>query len=122
MENFFIEEEFCHDLDDVIRICDLEYNCSISELEEDWSIEVEESELQKIFTLTKDFVVNALIEKTDRWEERFPEESDNLFERIKNAFEQSIDFEKMNILLPELYYPNGKKFKITKKDLLEYIA
>jgi hypothetical protein len=122
MENFFKEEEFCHDLDDVIRICDLEDDGAISELEEDWSIEVEESELQKIFTLKKEFVVNAIIEQTDTWEERFPEDSDRLFEEIKKAVEQSIDIEKMNSLLPELYYPNGKKFTITKKELLEYIA
>lgn len=122
MENFFIDENFCSDLDDLIRIYDLEDDNAIPELDEDWSVEVEESELQKIFTLKKEFVVSAIIEKTDTWEERFPEDSDRLFEEIKKAIEQSIDIEKMNSLLPELYYPNGKKFKITKKDLLEYIS
>ncbi len=122
MENFFIDDNFCHDLDDLIRLCTMEDD--IEELADDWSIIVDEAESQKIFILDKDFVVNAISERTDRFEDRFPEDDndDRLSTQIKKAIEQSIDLEKLNSLLPELYYPSGETFEITKKDLIEHVA
>lgn len=118
MENFFINENFHCDLESLINDLDI---YEVEELGDDWEIQAEESNIEKIFTLNEDFVVSTIVEHTDKWEDRFPEESDDLFKRIKNAIKQSIDIEKMNSLLPELYYPNGKRFKITKKDLLAFI-
>jgi len=120
MENFFYNENFCSDIESLMSDLDLDED-EIQDLEDDWHVTCEETTLEKIFVIKKDFAVNAIMNQTETWEDRFPEECDDLFKRIESAIEQSIDIEKMNNLLPELYYPNGKMFKITKKDLLDYI-
>ena len=121
MENFFIDGKFYNDLSELMDDRDIQDD-ELHLLDGDWCETAKQSKLEKIFTLKKDFVVNAIIEQTDTWEERFPEDSDDLFEEIKKAVEQGIDLEKMNNLLPELYYPDGVKFKITKQDLIDYCA
>lgn len=121
MTNFFYGEEFHSDLESLLYSLSLQNSEDVKNLDDDWSLEIQKSKLEKIFTLKKDFILNALLEITYTWEERFPEKSDNLFDRIKNAFEQSIDFDNMNSLLPELYYPNGNFERITKNDLIEFI-
>lgn len=122
MENFFIDDKFHMDLDSLITDLDLDDDGAIEALPEDWSIIAEETELQKMFTLTNDFVVDSVVQNTDKWDNRFPEESDYLFVKIKKAIEQGIDLDKMNASIPELYYPNGNNFEITKADLLEYVS
>lgn len=122
MENFFIEDRFYHDLTSFMEDLELIEIEDIDELSEDWEAQAQDTKLEKMFSMSKDFAIDAIIQQTDKWEERFPEDSDILFNQIKNAINQSIDIEKLNSLLPELYYPNGKMFKITKKDLLEYIS
>lgn len=119
MENFFYNDQFCSDLSDLMDIFDIDED-NLNELAEDWSVKVEESALEKIFVLKKQFVVGAIIQQTDTWQERFPEESDRVFKEIEDAIERSIDIEKMNELLPSLYYPNGDKFTITKINLVEW--
>lgn len=83
---------------------------------------IEQTELEKLLVIRKDFAVNAIVNQTDIWEDRFPEESDDLFKRIEKAISDAIDIEKLNEGLPSLYYPNGKKFKVTKADLVEYCS
>lgn len=122
MENFFYNDKFYGDLDDLISDLDLGNDGAIALLEETWKIEVEDSKLEKIFKLEEKFVINAVLEQTDTWEERFPEDSDHTFEQIKKAIKGSIDIDKLNSLLPELYYLNGEKFEITKQDLLNHIC
>lgn len=125
MENFFYGDKFHLDMSTLIEDLDLDSfddeNKEIEALPDDWEIVVEETTIEKMFTMTEAFVVNAIVEETDMWEDRFPEESDDIFDKIKNAIKQSIDIEKLNSLLPELYYANGKKTKITKQDLLDYV-
>ena len=126
MENFFYHDIFHHDMSTLIEDLELADDDddveSIKKLPDDYFIIVQGTTLEKIFTMKEDFVVNAIVEQTDTWEERFPEDSDDLFEKIKNAIKQSIDINKMNELLPELHYANGKKIKITKQDLLDYVS
>lgn len=119
MENFFYDDKFCSDISDLMDVFDIDED-NLAELEDGWSVTCEETTLEKIFVIKKEFAVNAIIEQTDTWEDRFPEESDDLFRRIKEAIDDAIDIEKLNEGLPSLYYPNGKKFKITKKDLIDY--
>lgn len=122
MENFFIDDKFHMDLDSLITDLDLDDDGAIEALPEDWSIIAEETELQKIFTLTKEFVVDSIMDATDKWEERFPEDVEDLYEKIKKSIGEGIDLDKMNASTPELYYPNGNTFEITKADLLEYVS
>lgn len=120
MEYFFYDDIFCQDLDDLIQ--ELELNDeTINDLSDDWKIVVEATTLQPIFQFKKEFIVNCIVNNTDVWEDRFPVNSDNTFKQIEKAIEQGIDLEQINEQLPRLYYPNGKKFEITKQDLLDYI-
>ncbi len=121
MEDFFIDDKFYNDLSELMDDRDINDE-NIKDLPADWTETAEQSKLEKIFTVKKDFVVNAILEQTDKWEERFPEDSDSIFMQMKIAIENSIDIGKLNELLPELYYPDGVKFKITKQDLIEYIS
>ncbi len=120
MENFFIEDTFYSDLGDYIDDLFLDEDKHFYDLDDDWSIEAERSKLERIFTLKEDFVLNAILNETDTWEERFPEDCDIVFEKIKKSIKESIDIEKMNEGLPKLYYPNGETFVITKEDLIRY--
>ncbi len=55
---------------------------------------IEEASLEKIFVLEKDFVIRAIMNNTDSWEDRFPEESDSVCNKIDKAINESIDIEK----------------------------
>jgi len=115
MENFFIEEKFYGDLSDFAD----EYSKEeIQEMSDDTEWTAECSDLEPIFELDKynlfDIVYNC-------YEDRFPGDSNGIEEQIKTVFNGMIDFDKLNESLPELYYPNGEFFKITKADLLELL-
>lgn len=118
MENFFIEDRFYTELSDLIDEMDLDDEM-VQNLPDDWSIEVEDSNLEKMFVFKERFVIDSIVERTDQWEDRFPEEPDRVNEKIEKAIKAGIDIDKINELLPSLYYPNGKKYTITKKDLIE---
>jgi len=120
MENFFIDDSFYNDLSDMMDEMEIEEE-NISELPDDWSQKIQLSKLEKIFTLNKNFVTDAIIQKTDTWEERFPEDpNDSFMNKIEKAIESGIDIDKINSLLPELYYPTMEFVTITKKDLIDW--
>ena len=120
MQNFFYNGYFISDLEDFLEELGLDEE-DIIDLPDDWVEECQLSTLEKIFVLNEKFILDGIINSLDVWEDRFPEESDRTFKEIEKAILQSIDVEKLNSLLPEIYYPNGKKFKVTKNDLLEFI-
>lgn len=120
MEHFFIEDRFYNDLGDYLDECDIDEE-NVNGLEETWSVEVEGSNLEKIFTLTDDYVADCVIEGTDRWEDRFPEDPEKTFEKIKKALKAGLDIKKINESLPSLYYPNGKKYTISKSDIIDWL-
>ena len=120
-ENFFWNEYFCTDIDHLLMHLEIEEE-DFSELEDDYMIECESTTLEKMFVIDKAFVLDSLTNATDCWEDRFPEDSDDLFDKIKKAIESSIDIDKLNEGIPSLYYPNGVKFLITKQDLINYYS
>ena len=112
MENFFIDENFYTDLGHLIdSVSDEE---DLSDLDNDWSVECNESKLEKAFTLSTDWIMQYV------GEERFGEEGD-AYKKCYDLLESSIDYEKINAQVPELYYFTRKRFTITKQDLLDYI-
>ncbi len=117
MENFFIEDKFCYDLDCLISHLDLDETDEIEALEEDWSIDVEQGELEPMFILTANKIAEMLFNHN---EERYSEEGKE-DEKIIKALKDCVDFEKLNSLIPKMYY-GGNTVKITKADLLEYIS
>lgn len=57
----------------------------------------------------------------DANEDRLSEDDDEQVKVIK-ALKEAIDFEKLNSLLPKLYYPNCTYDIITKQDLLDSLT
>lgn len=121
MENFFIDTEFYSDIESFLSDMDME-DIDVVNLEDDWKIKVELSELKPMFQYKIEQITDDIIRATDRWEENFPEDSDNVFKQLEFAIKQSIDLEKLNSLIPKLYYPSGIFVELTKKDLLDYVS
>lgn len=112
MENFFYEDVFCSDLDDLLN----QLNEEASDLNDDWTCRVELTTLEPMFTLNADNLAEMLYNnKEERYSEDAPQD-----EVIIKALKECIDFEKLNSKIPKLYYPNNKFVTITKKDLIEY--
>ena len=121
MENFFIDDKFYSDLSDLMDEMDIEEE-NINELPDDWSEKIQLSKLEKMFVLKKSFVVDAINQQTDRWEDRYPEDpSGKLLDEIEKAIESGIDVDKINSLIPELYYPTEEFVTITKQDLIDWV-
>lgn len=118
-ENFFYKGEFYSDIDEFLEYCGIDVE-SISETHDDYSFEFIKGKEEKIFALTQEFVVNAIFEQTDKFEDRFPEDSDRVFKQIEDAIKESVDIIKLNDLLPSLYYPTKEKFTVTKQDLIKH--
>jgi hypothetical protein len=127
MTAFFIEDEFHEDIDSLVHSMGLDEE-EFFELDPDWKVEAVEAKLEKIFVLEKEELVRAISQKIEQLHsdsERYPDSELGYVETvksIKNAVTQSIDVDKLNSLLPELWYPTNKKIVITKADLAEYIS
>lgn len=122
-EYFFYEDKFISDVEDLLYELNLDENdddSDIKNLPDDWSVVCEESKHEKMFQFKIDDVVSDIISHTDRFEERFPEESERVFKELEVAVKNGIDIDKINSEIPKLYYPSGVSFTITKNDLLEY--
>ena len=117
MENFFSGENFYPDVEDYIITNDLEKE-DVEAYPDDYELRIEESELQPIFQLKMEWVADCIADRAECFDDRFPEDSDDFFDKIKKAVKESVDIEKLNSLLPKLYYPNGIFGKLTKQDLL----
>lgn len=111
MENFIYDDEFYHDLGDLLIA--LEIDEDSPELTDDWEIECIECELEPVFKLSVDFIFDHINE------ERFTEDGAEA-DKIEKVLRDNIDFDKINSLIPQLYYPTKKKFTIKKTDVLEY--
>ncbi len=119
MEDFFCDEHFCDDINDLLEYLELEES-EIADLDDDWEVTCEESTLEKMFVLDKDFISKTFIDSIDRFEDRLPENDSTIFKSLENAFHEAFDIDKLNEKIPELYYANGKTFKITKADLVKF--
>jgi hypothetical protein len=116
MQNFFIEDEFFSTLDDLIDYIGLD----VEELDDNWTTKVKLSELEPMFQFNEKFIVDAIINNTDLFEDRFPENSDNIFDKIKEGIIASVDLDKLNKFIPLFYFPTGHYKTITKQDLLDF--
>ena len=117
MENFFYDWKYYSDLDELIDSI-LDYSEEVSDLPEDWEIECMGSKLEPICQLS----ANWITERID--DDRLSENNvDSEIDEIEKALNVNIDFEKINALIPKLYFVDRRnKFKITKKDLLEWVS
>jgi hypothetical protein len=54
MENFFYDDRFCSDISDLMDVFDIDDE-NLAELEDDWSVTCEETTLEKMFVVRKEF-------------------------------------------------------------------
>lgn len=117
MENFFYNDNFYSDMESFIHE-NFDDESEIAELDDDKLFLCKGSKLEPILKLSAEWIA----ERID--DERFSENNnENEVEKIMKVLSGNIDFDKINSLLPELYYENYKdKFTITKQDLLDQIS
>jgi hypothetical protein len=115
MQNFFYEDTFCSDLEDLARLFDIDED-NVNDLKDDWQQKVELSELEPIFKIDADNLCQVL---ADAYEHRLSDEF-NEEAKVLKALKESIDFDKLNTLLPKLYYPSNQFEIVTKEDFVEW--
>lgn len=115
MVNFFYDDTFCSDLNELAYLFDIDED-NVNELKEDWSVMVELSNLEPIFEVDAEIICDLLADKN---EERLGEYFE-VKEDILKSLNESIDFGKLKALLPKFYYPANKFETITKSDLVEH--
>lgn len=122
MENFFYNENFHLDLDSLLCDLGLYEEKDVQELPDDWSINIQMATLEPVCQLNGDELIEVIIDYIeDTFIERFPEDSDKTFDKIKQALIHGVYTNEINEAMPRLYYPNQEFQTITKQDLLEYI-
>lgn len=115
-----IQEMYCYDYEyffsDLGELMDyLDINEELEGIDDDWKIEVKECQLEPIMTLSTDWIMERVNE------ERFSEEgADNQCARIEKVLDESIDYSKINEMMPQLWYPTAKKITFTKQDLIDW--
>ncbi len=111
-EVFFWNDEFCYDLDKIFEYLEEEYG---KDIPDDWSDTIIEAELQPVFKISIDWIMDRINE------ERFDEEG-KPWDKVVNVLNKYIDFDKINEEMPKLYYQTRKKVVITKQDLIDYVS
>lgn len=114
MENFFYNDNFFSDIDTLMCYLDLDDEQSIIALENDWYIQVGLTTPRPIIQYNS-YMLTGLVQDDD-----LSEDQEEL-ETLRKILEKEINFDKINKLVPELCYLNGKTEMITKEYLLEYI-
>ena len=122
MENFFIDDKIYSDLGEYIDDAFEGEEDRVMALSDTWHENAEETDLEPVLKMDANYVEDLVDNIVDNEIERFPEEPDSIIKKLNKAFMESFDFEKFNQECPKMYYPNGKRFTITKKDLLEWIS
>jgi hypothetical protein len=117
MEHFFYDDTFCSDLEDLANVFDIDED-NVNELNDDWEVRVELSDLEPIFNIDAEKLCQFLADANeDRLSEDFDEEA-----KVLKALKETIDFDKLKEALPKLYYLNNKFKTITKADLVEWFS
>lgn len=116
MENFIYNDHFHPSLSELLEELEIEELNEAESLPQDWSIEVDLASVQKMIELTHEEVAVML---SDNYVERMDEDA-NQYDDILIAIQKSFNVDLFNELMPNMYYPTGKKQIITRKDLIEY--
>lgn len=122
MEYFFVDENFYHTIEDyILDMSDGGDEEWVQSLSDDWKEKIELGQEEIIFQLTEQWIVDTLLERIQiENEDRFPtEQSDKIDNQIKKAISKNMNIQKLNGLIPTMYYPSGKFEELTKQDLLD---
>jgi hypothetical protein len=117
MENFFYEDDFCADFDDLALLININED-TVNELEDDWSIRVESTDIEPIFNVDANILCQLLAAANEDRLTEDPDEEENILKALTGA----IDFGKLKDTLPKVYYPSNKFTIITKADLVEWFS
>jgi len=115
MENFFIDDNFYSDLNEFIDHLDVD---SVEEIPNEWTWRAELSTFEPMFKLDSEIMASLV---GDAYDERYGEDQD-LSEKIIKALNESVDWDKLNSLIPKFYYANGEYETITKQDLIDHLT
>jgi hypothetical protein len=118
MENFFYDDKFYYELSDYLDDIEIEELDDFNNLDDDFSIKIEHSEIQPVFQITPSYLLEMLMDcNEDRIDENFDDRHEK---KIIEALNECIDFDKLKKELPQYYYGNGDFEIITKQDLIDY--
>ena len=115
MENFFYDDQLVNDLEHLLEILDHE-DWELESLPEDWSLDCERMEKERIFTISLKHIMDSI--EDERYSDSNSIEE---YDKISSIISENIDFFNINQQMPQLWYPTGETFKITKQDLIKYI-
>ena len=113
MKNIFYNDNFYYDIKDLIETC-----FDNNKLDLPNEITVELSTLESVFDVNVNDLAQLL---ADNNEDRLNINNNDEEEEIIKALNDSIDFNKLNSLLPLYNYPNDKFVKLTKEELKSYL-
>jgi len=116
-EHFIYNDNHYYDLDQFISYCDLSKE-EIEKLEDDWFEILEETKLEPLMQFDLDTLSDLIIGHV---EDRTSEHGDEIG-ILKKVLKENINFKLIQEKMPDLYYPTGKEYTLTKQDLLDYIA
>ncbi|OHB99886.1 MAG: hypothetical protein A2Z57_11220 [Planctomycetes bacterium RIFCSPHIGHO2_12_39_6] len=120
MEHFFVDENYYDNIEDYIHDMgdggDEEWVKSLSDT---WEQKIEFAQLEKLITVNDNLIDEISEFLIDANTERFPEDPDRICGKLNTALKESIDIDKLHLLMPEMWYPNDKFGKLTKQDLLD---
>ena len=110
-EPFYIDDKYYYSIDD-LRDEIASDDCDIEDLPEDYEITATRSKLLPIIQ----YKAEDMAEMADEFSEQ---NYDQEYDLILKAIKECCDFEKLNSMIPKLWYEMpSQKFKITKQDLL----
>ena len=117
MENFFIDDKFYSNVEELLEDLEIE---TVDEIPENYSEKAESASLEPISKgITYEYLVDTVFSYL---EDRMPEDYTKEFEdKIVNAIKQSLDIDKLHSLMPKLWYANNEFITITREDLISYL-
>lgn len=111
-EPFFSNDKYYYSLSDLIDEI-VSDDSDIEDLPDDFELKATKAQLLPIIQYKTD----DLLEMADEFSEN---NCDREVEQILNAIKECCDFDKLNSMIPKLWYEiPTEKFVITKKDLLD---
>jgi len=109
---YAIDDRFFTEVQDIAE--NLEYEFLVAQ-NDDFTVEAYECDLQFIIQLDGNWIAETAIDD-DRLSESGDERED-----VAKVLNDNIDFEKINALMPKLWYPSNRKVLFTKAELIAEI-
>lgn len=110
---YAIDDRFFDEVQDVAEYLEYEF---LIEQADDFTIEAYECDLERIGYLDGSVIAERAFD-----EDRFTEEMADDQEKIAKILDDNIDFQKINDLLPKIWYPSNRKVVFTKQELIDEI-